>query len=157
MTTRLHASCVAIDDAGVVIAGPSGAGKSDLALRLIDQPGLGIGGHEMQATLVGDDQIVLSAINGQLMAAPAPGLEGLLEVRGLGIVKLGHATNVPVKLMVHLTEENQIERMPEPDALIGQFEGINVAQIYLDASSASAPARVRCTLCAIIGNGLLKN
>jgi HPr kinase/phosphorylase len=37
--TCLHASCVAVSGAGVVLVGPSGSGKSDVALRLIDAGG----------------------------------------------------------------------------------------------------------------------
>ena len=59
----VHATCVALDGAGVLLRGPSGSGKSDLALRLID------GG----ARLVADDQVALSAEAGRLVArAPAP-------------------------------------------------------------------------------------
>ena len=73
-----HATCVAIGGRGVLIAGPSGSGKSDLALRLIRE----------DAKLVADDRTALSVSGGRLMAsAPAP-LRGLLEVRGLGVVRL---------------------------------------------------------------------
>ena len=46
---QVHATCVAIGGAGVLLRGPSGAGKSDLALRLID------GGGTDGPRLVADD------------------------------------------------------------------------------------------------------
>ncbi|MGH2931204.1 MAG: HPr kinase/phosphorylase, partial [Solirubrobacteraceae bacterium] len=58
----VHATCVACDGRAVLLCGPSGSGKSDLALRLID------GG----AHLVADDQVVLRAERGAIVAsAPA--------------------------------------------------------------------------------------
>jgi len=34
--TLIHGTCVALDEAAVLLRGPSGSGKSDLALRLLD-------------------------------------------------------------------------------------------------------------------------
>src|ERR1700751_298914 len=95
---RMHGSCVARDGAGVLLVGPSGAGKSDLALRLL---GRGFG-------LVADDQVdVLGGI------ARAPGaLAGLLEVRGLGIVRLPYLSQAKLNLVIALT--NHCERLPDP-------------------------------------------
>ncbi|HEX7199151.1 MAG TPA: serine/threonine protein kinase, partial [Dongiaceae bacterium] len=36
---QIHASCVALSGAAVLLRGPPGAGKSDLALRLVDEGG----------------------------------------------------------------------------------------------------------------------
>ena len=63
----------------MLLRGPSGAGKSDLALRLI----------EAGARLIADDQTEL-AREGKTVIARAPArIAGLIEARGLGIVKLG--------------------------------------------------------------------
>ena len=67
----LHATCVAINDQGVLLVGPSGVGKSDLALRLID------GGAE----LVSDDQTKVCLEKGKLLASPPDKLAGMLEIR----------------------------------------------------------------------------
>jgi len=63
--TLVHATSVALDDArlgewAILLRGPSGAGKSDLALRLIDRG----------AVLVSDDQTLVWAAGGRLLAAP---------------------------------------------------------------------------------------
>ena len=74
----LHATAVAIDGQAVLLDGPPGSGKSDLALRLIDAGG----------RLVADDQSELSRCGDVLMvSAPAP-IAGLIEARGLGILRL---------------------------------------------------------------------
>ncbi len=73
----MHGSCVSRDGAGVLLLGPPGAGKSDLAMRLLAR------GFQ----LVADDQVAIQ----DGIARPAPALAGLLEVRGLGILRLAHA------------------------------------------------------------------
>ena len=90
----LHATCIALHGVGLLLRGASGLGKSDLALRLID------GG----ATLVADDRTLIStAITAGgtiLVAAPPPALAGLLEVRGLGLVRLPYQSLCPVQMIV---------------------------------------------------------
>ena len=51
----VHATCVVVDGAGVLIRGPSGSGKSTLARRLIE---LGQA-RGLEVALVGDDRIHL--------------------------------------------------------------------------------------------------
>ena len=75
----LHAVCVAVRGYGVLITGPSGTGKSELALGLLDR------GHR----LVADDAVRLRhGPGGGLLAQCPTRLQGLLEVRGLGIIDL---------------------------------------------------------------------
>lgn len=73
-----QASCVAIGGRGLLIEGPPGAGKSSLALSLIDRG----------ATLVGDDGVLLELRDGRLWALPPKAIEGLLEIRNVGLVSL---------------------------------------------------------------------
>lgn len=127
----LHATCVALGEAGVLLRGPSGAGKSDLALRLID------GG----ARLVSDDQTELRAEGGRLMARAPEALAGKLEVRGLGILDLDHREQVPVCLLVDLTPGGEPERLPEPER--EEILGVSLPVMALDPREASAPAKLR--------------
>src|SRR5690349_5084103 len=71
-----YGTCVAKDGAGVLLIGPPGSGKSDLALRLLYQ------GFQ----LIADDQVAIE----DGIAKPPAALAGLLEVRGLGIVRFAH-------------------------------------------------------------------
>src|ERR1700760_1504181 len=71
---RMHGSCVSRNEDAVLILGPSASGKSDLVLRLLSR------GFD----LVADDQV---DIDDGIASCP-PALAGLLEVRGLGIVRL---------------------------------------------------------------------
>lgn len=128
---RMHGSCVARDGAGVLLVGPSGAGKSDLALRLL---GRGF-------VLVADDQVDI--MNGFARAPEA--LAGLLEVRGLGIVRLPYLTDVKLNVVVALTDQS--ERLPRPE----RHATLNLPLVRLNAASASAPDRVMLALDCALG------
>jgi HPr kinase/phosphorylase len=130
----IHATCVAIGGAGVMIRGASGAGKSDLALRLID------GGAE----LVADDYCEATAkAEGIEVAAPA-NIAGKMEVRGYGIIQMPFRDTVTVRLVVDLKPEADIERMPETSTC--EIEGVTLPRLMLNGFSASAAAKVRLVL-----------
>jgi len=132
--TCLYGTSVAIGGAGVLLQGPSGSGKSDLALRLIDEG----------ACLVADDQTEVRRSGNELaMSAPAA-LAGLLEARGLGIVRVPHIAAAPLRLIVELAADSAIERLPEPR--FKTIEGIAVPVVALDPHAASAPAKLRLAM-----------
>jgi serine kinase of HPr protein (carbohydrate metabolism regulator) len=127
----VHATTVEIGGLGVLIRGPSGSGKSDLALRLIDAG----------AGLVADDQTELSVRGSRLAARCPDAIAGLLEVRGVGLVRLPPLAWAPVGLVVDLVEPGTVERMPEP--AIAEYLGLSVPLVRLAAFEASTPAKVR--------------
>lgn len=130
----LHATCIAVDGHGVLLRAPSGGGKSDLALRLINQG----------AVLVGDDYCAFAVREGALVAMPQPALAGLLEVRGLGIVRLAHAAEAVVRLVVDLAPGGPVERLPAPRDTV--LFGVSLPAVTLDPFEASAPAKVRLAM-----------
>lgn len=142
----IHASCLDIDGRGILISGPPGAGKSDLALRLIDQPGTGLTGTPAAARLVADDQVIVTALGRSLLARAPASLRGLIEIRGLGILKVPFLSQTTLGLMVVLRPTAAIDRMPEADDLVYQLLGLNLPLLRLDPQFASAPARVRAAL-----------
>lgn len=109
MSGTVHATAVLLQAGGLLLRGASGAGKSSLAMRLIDRG----------AMLVADDRVCLSARDGVLYAAPPPVLAGLIEVRGLGILRLPYAPLAAIRLMLDLG--GGAERMPEEaeEAILG--------------------------------------
>lgn len=127
----VHATSVEMDGHAVLIRGPSGSGKSDLALRLIDTG----------AQLVADDQSGLSAENGRLFVSSPTNIAGMIEVRGLGILRLPHRDRVPLALVVDLVAAKDVERLPEPSRTA--FLGIQVPRVALCAFECSTPAKVR--------------
>lgn len=151
--SNVHATTVAIRDPqgrdhGVLIRGKPGSGKSELALRLIDAAGLGAGETPLRARLVADDQTLLRADAGRLIATPPANLAGLIEVRGQGILKLPFLSAVAVSLAVDLREGHEIERLPEDHLLTTVIAGLAVPRIVLDQAQPAAPAIVRMVLTA---------
>ena len=135
----IHASCVVVGGAGVLIRGPSGAGKSDLALRLIDGGGI----------LVADDYCEAEALAGRLVVRAPPAIAGKLEVRGFGIVELPHVPSTTIGLIVDLVPHAEVERLPDPKkdgALSDVIEGVRLARLRLDPTHAAATAKVRLAL-----------
>ena len=133
MTETVHASTVATGGRAVLLSGPSGSGKSDLALRLIDRG----------FTLVSDDQTIVRREGDRLIAKAPPTIAGKLEVRGLGIVEMETASNIPVALFVELTSD--IERLPDENRE-RSILGVELPLISIDARTASAPSKVALAL-----------
>jgi serine kinase of HPr protein (carbohydrate metabolism regulator) len=132
MSETLHATCVAIGGRAVLIEGPSGAGKSDLALRLIDRG----------ATLVSDDYTHCEAADSALLASPPTRIAGQIEVRGIGIVRMPHLTQMPVALIVTLLDAPP--RMPDPATR--RIDGIAIPLVALAAREPSAAIKVELAL-----------
>ncbi len=130
MTANIHASCVTIKNKGILLLGDSGAGKSDLALRLIEQ---------CNAKLVADDRVDLSVKNNHITASCPKNIQGLLEIRGVGIIKYPFCKKTTVKLVVNLSSV-QPERLPEKEYYT--FEKIKVPLIQLNPAENSAPFKV---------------
>jgi HPr kinase/phosphorylase len=142
----LHATCIAVGGKGVLLIGPPGSGKSDLALRLIDTPGAGTGAEVLNAQLVADDQVKLTRAGDDLDARAPEALAGLLEIRGLGLVRVDHRASIRIDLAVRLRPAREIERMPEFAAQRHEVLGLSIPLIEIDPTAASAPARVRAAV-----------
>ena len=128
---RMHASCIARDDNAVLIVGPSGAGKSDLALRMLSRG----------FALVADDQVDVAD---GVASCPAE-LAGLLEARGIGIVRLPYRLSARLALVVEVGAPS--DRMPCPTC----HPDLLVPLIRLDAAEPSAPDRLTLALDCALG------
>ncbi len=130
----IHASAVRFLEKGVLLLGRSASGKSDLALRLIDAGG----------RLIADDQVGLRSTGDRLTAEAPARLAGLIELRGMGIMRVPHSPGL-IDLAVDLDASDRDEdRLPEARTL--SFCGIALPTIGLDAQAASAVARIRLAL-----------
>jgi HPr kinase/phosphorylase len=128
MTTQgasVHASAVQAGDIGILIRGASGAGKSRLAFGLILA---GRSGQLPATRLVGDDRVRLSAEDGRVVVRPVPELDGLIEIRGLGIRRCDFVPQAAVGLIVDLAADDAA-RMPAPDAVVATIHGIKIPRI----------------------------
>ena len=108
--STVHASAVMAGEVGILIRGPSGAGKSHLAFDLILA---GRSGQIPATVLVGDDRVLLSVADGRLAVRPAAELEGLIEIRGLGVRRCDFVPQADVRLVVDLAADD-FARLPEP-------------------------------------------
>ncbi|WP_294221792.1 HPr kinase/phosphorylase [uncultured Shimia sp.] len=99
----LHASCVSDGGRAVLICGASGRGKSGLALQLM----------AYGAQLVADDQTIVRQNGEQLLASAPDTTSGLIEARGVGILRAFPVKGVPLHLVVDL-DQVEGQRLPHP-------------------------------------------
>jgi serine kinase of HPr protein (carbohydrate metabolism regulator) len=112
---------------GVLIEGPSGAGKSDLALRTLD--------HGFR--LVADDRVLLWAAQGRLYGRAPQVLSGLIEVRGVDVLRVATVPFCEVALLARLETPDRI-----PDFATETILGVRVPLLAVDPFESSAPAKL---------------
>jgi len=127
--TILHASLIARHHRhhwhGVLLLGPSGAGKSHLALKAV-QAGW---------RLVADDRVLVWAEHAAAYGRAPEVLFGLIEVRGLGVLK-APAPILPfcqIRLAALLAPSKAADRWP--DARYEAVAGRQIAALTLDPFS----------------------
>ncbi len=128
---NMHGSCAAREGMGVLLTGPPGSGKSDLLLRLLSRG----------FSLVADDRVDVT----ELIARPPPNLAGLLEVRGIGIMRLPHLAEARLVLAVELGPYPP--RLPQP----ARHPVLDLPLIRLDPLAASAPDKLVLALDCVLG------
>ncbi|MEI6984646.1 MAG: aldolase [Rhodospirillaceae bacterium] len=138
----IHGTSILISGTGVLLRGKSGAGKSDLALRLIDQG----------AVLIADDRVEVCVDQGRVMVKAPESLAGLLEVRGIGIVRMPTVAAAELHLVVDLVAPSMVERLPESEWTTVLQE--RLPRVALAAFESSAPAKVRIAAAAARGGWL---
>ena len=132
----LHATLISLGNYGVLLKGKSGLGKSDLALRLIE-------GNN--ACLVADDIVEISKEKNNIYGRAPDNLRGLLEVRGVGIVKYPYRERQKINIAVNLVDNIiETERMPEKKQ--EKILGLEIPQIDLYAKESSAPQKILAAL-----------
>jgi serine kinase of HPr protein (carbohydrate metabolism regulator) len=136
-----HATSVALGEGAVLLRGPSGSGKSDLALRLIDAG----------ARLVADDQSEVWREGDTLLVRAPRTIFGLIEVRGVGLVKVDAMPAARLALIADLVAMQHIERLPEPRS--ETILGLPVPLVAIAPFEASAPIKLRLALAAATGDG----
>jgi len=129
----VHGSCVSLSGAGVLVRGASGAGKSRFVQLVLDTAAR----QQRYACLVADDRVRLGSQGGRVVARPHPELLGLLEVRGLGIVRLPHEDAAVVRLLVDIVAATDMLRMPDQVDGAAYVLGVEVPRILVtDAAHA---------------------
>lgn len=101
----------------VVIMGASGAGKSSLAVELIGQG----------ATLISDDQTILTRSGDDVLASCPDVIQGQIEVRHLGLLRCDTVSDVPVGVVVDL-DQTETQRLPANRTI--DLAGIDLPLLY---------------------------
>ena len=116
---------------GVMIEGASGVGKSDLALRALD---LGF-------RLVADDRTQLFLSRGRLFGrAPKP-LAGLIEARGVGVLRRSHLAFAEIALVARcVSGPGEVDRLPQ--AAHAMILGAKTPMLNLWPLEAAAPTKL---------------
>ncbi len=97
-----------------------------------------------------DDQTRIARLGQVLLASPPANLAGLIEVRGVGIVKLAVSqllTQARLSLVVDLVPPDGIERLPEPAE--EELLGVNLPVLALAPFEPSATAKLHLALARI--------
>lgn len=102
----LHATAVARGERAVLILGASGAGKSGLGLRMM----------ALGARLVSDDRVAVASCDGRLVARAPETIAGMIEARGVGILRVGSVGAAEVVLAVDL-DKPPTARMPQSETI----------------------------------------
>ena len=97
----LHASAVAVDGHAALITGASGTGKSALCLQMI----------ALGAELISDDRTLVTLRNAHPVASAQIPIKGLIEARGIGLLRVEPAPPAPIALIVDL-DQTETERLP---------------------------------------------
>ncbi len=99
----IQATAISYKNQAILIQGPAGIGKTTLALSLI----------EKGAVLLGDDVVEIFIKNNKLFCKAKEKLKGVVEVKGLGLIRGFKVSKpVPVLCVIRLQKKHS-ERLPK--------------------------------------------
>ncbi|MEM8852897.1 MAG: HPr kinase/phosphatase C-terminal domain-containing protein [Pseudomonadota bacterium] len=148
MTENVHACAIVLCERGLLIRGASGSGKSSLAAAMVEA----YTARGRFARLVSDDRTNVRAVNGRLVASVPEALQGLLELRGVGIIGCRTAREAVVSLVVDLLDPSSVSRAPRPEETVTEIAGIGVERVGL--SERATPINVLLLSALVDGAGL---
>jgi serine kinase of HPr protein (carbohydrate metabolism regulator) len=123
-----HGTAIVVGDTGLLFVGPAGSGKSSLALQTLFSARLA--GHF--AALVGDDQVFLEAVNGEVRASAPASISGMIELRGSGIGKVKSIPEARLHYAIRLVEVHSENRIPEENQYWRADGKVELAMLFLD-------------------------
>ena len=133
LPATIHGSAVLLGETGILIRGASGSGKSTLLLDLLAaNPG--------GARLVADDRVIVTAVNGRILADVPAAIAGLVEMRGVGLLSRPYVAPVVIRLVVDLASPEACPRLPEAEEEEAEtaLEGVVLPRLFLPIGVAGA-------------------
>lgn len=122
----VHANAVLAGPKAILIRGGPGSGKSQLTLDI-----LRAAPPTRLALLIADDRVSLQRSGGRLLVRAPANAGGMIELRGLGILRLPHEPLAQAGLVVDLCDRNEIERLPEPSARRARLLGVELPRLAI--------------------------
>lgn len=127
---NIHATAIVVGKTGLLFMGPSGWGKSMLAFAcLTEAQRIGV-----DAALIADDQVMISARDSIAIAACPPSIQGMIELRGTGIVRLPFIQEAPMQYAVLPGHVSGGDRVPPEGETTVVSTGITLPVIRLLAN-----------------------
>jgi len=109
MAQNVHATAIVVGSSGLLFIGDSGSGKSERAFACMNEA-TSLGHY---CALVADDQVLVSARGGVVLAEAPRATAGLLELRGTGIVRLPALGRAVMHVAVLCARPGEEPRLPE--------------------------------------------
>lgn len=117
MSATQHGTAVSVDGKAVLIVGPPGAGKTTFALEMMSHG----------ARLVADDQVLTKREGDSIWLSPPETIAGMIEVYGLGILRVPFEARAKLMAIVDLTQR---ERERVPIKRNRRFQNVHIPLIY---------------------------
>lgn len=128
-SSSLHGTLMNVYGTGVLIMGASGVGKSELALELIHR----------DHVLIADDRVVTYNMHNSIIGKSPEILEGVLEVRGIGIINVMQMfgasailESINIDVVIYLEQwdgKKEYERLGESTQSYMNILGIDIPKI----------------------------
>lgn len=122
----IHANCLIVGTAGLLLRGESGSGKTVLTDFLVEtakaRGNLGL--------LVSDDYVHLTSRDGSLIACAPETISGKMEVRGFGLAETAFAPEAHIDLVIDLEPVEDMERLPEVPLGTVRLETVQLPQLF---------------------------
>lgn len=108
----IHANALVLGETGLLLRGPSGSGKSALSLELI---ALARSRGDF-GSLIADDRVLMETRHGRLLARPHPQIAGMIEARGMGLLRQPYEAVGVIHALIDLTTAAALTRLPDDAA-----------------------------------------
>ncbi len=128
---NIHATAVIAGETGILVTGRSGSGKSALALSLVRSAAAA----GRFAALVADDQVLLRAVDGRVIALAPSTTAGLVEVRGSAILTAPHLPRAVMHVVIDLDPSGNQPRLPDPQDRYDLGVGISLPLLHFRTGS----------------------